>query len=114
VAYQDDGTAPFPDDVRQPLSEQLARPDGEGGSQAARRGRHPEAETCFRQAIDIARRQQAKSLELRAAMSLSRLWQQQGKRAEARELLAPVYSWFTEAFDTADLQEVKALLETLA
>jgi predicted ATPase len=73
-----------------------------------------EAEACFQQALDIARRQQAKSLELRAAMSLSRLWQQQGKRAEARELLAPVYGWFTEGFDTADLQEAKALLRELA
>ena len=72
-----------------------------------------EAETCFRQALDIARRQQAKSWELRAAMSLSRLWQRQGKRAEARVLLAPVYGWFTEGFDTADLQEAKALLEEL-
>ena len=61
----------------------------------------------------MTRRQQAKSLELRAAMSLSRLWQQQGKRAEARELLAPIYSWFTEGFDTPDLQEAKALLEDL-
>ena len=60
-----------------------------------------------------ARRQEAKSLELRAAMSLSRLWQQQGKQVEARELLAPVYGWFTEGFDTADLQEAKALLEGL-
>jgi predicted ATPase len=73
-----------------------------------------QAETCFHQALDIARRQQAKSLELRAAVSLSRLWQQQGKRAEARELLAPIYGWFTEGFDTADLQEAKALLEALA
>ena len=73
-----------------------------------------EAEACFQQALDIARRQQAKSLELRAAMSLSRLWQQQGKRAEARELLAPIYGWFTEGFDTADLQEAKALLEELS
>jgi predicted ATPase/class 3 adenylate cyclase len=73
----------------------------------------PEAETCFRQALDIARRQQAKSLELRAATSLSRLWQQQGKRAEARELLAPIYGWFTEGFDTKDLQEAKVLLEAL-
>ena len=63
-----------------------------------------EAEACFQQALDVARRQEAKSLELRAALSLSRLWQQQGKRAEARELLAPVYGWFTEGFDTADLQ----------
>jgi predicted ATPase len=73
-----------------------------------------EAETYFHQALDVARRQEAKSLELRAAMSLSRLWQQQDKRAEARSLLAPVYSWFTEGFDTADLQEAKALLEGLA
>jgi predicted ATPase len=73
-----------------------------------------EAETCFRRALDIARRQQAKSLELRAAMSMSRLWQQQGKRTAARCLLAPIYGWFTEGFDTADLQEAKALLEELA
>jgi predicted ATPase len=70
-------------------------------------------EACFQQALDIARRQQAKSLELRAAMSLARLRQQQGKRAQARELLAPIYGWFTEGFDTADLQEAKALLEAL-
>jgi predicted ATPase len=72
-----------------------------------------QAEACFQQALAIARRQQAKSWELRAAMSLSRLWQQQGKRAAARELLAPVYGWFTEGFDTADLQDAKALLEEL-
>ena len=74
---------------------------------------HAEAESCFRQALEIARRQGAKSLELRAAMSLSRLWQHQGKRAEAYELLAPIYGWFTEGFDTADLQEAKVLLEEL-
>ena len=62
----------------------------------------------------VARRQQAKSLELRAAVSLARFWQQQGKCAEARELLDPIYGWFTEGFDTADLQEAKALLEGLA
>ncbi len=62
-----------------------------------------EAEACFQQALAIARRQQAKSLELRAAMSLSRLWQQQGKRQAAHDLLAPIYGWFTEGFDTADL-----------
>jgi predicted ATPase len=72
-----------------------------------------EVEERFCQAVAVARRQQAKSLELRAAMSLSRLWQQQGQRAEARELLAPLYGWFTEGFDTADLQEAKALLEEL-
>jgi predicted ATPase len=74
---------------------------------------HAEAETCFRHALDVARRQQAKSWELRAATSLSRLWQQQGKRAEAHELLAPIYGWFTEGFDTRDLQEAEALLEAL-
>jgi predicted ATPase len=73
-----------------------------------------EAEACFQQALDIARRQQAKSLELRAAMSLSRLWQRQGKRGEALALLAPIYGWFTEGFDTADLQEAKTLLDELS
>jgi predicted ATPase len=73
-----------------------------------------QAERCFEQALMIARRQQAKSLELRAAMSLARLWQQQGKRAEARSLLAPIYGWFTEGFDTADLQKARALLEELS
>jgi predicted ATPase len=72
-----------------------------------------EVATCFQQALDIARRQQAKSLELRAAMSLARLWQGQGKHAEARQLLAPIYNWFTEGFDTADLREAKGLLEAL-
>jgi predicted ATPase len=72
-----------------------------------------EAEECFRYALDVAHGQQAKSWELRAAMSLARLWQQQGKRAEAHELLAPIYGWFTEGFDTADLQEAKALLVAL-
>jgi predicted ATPase len=71
------------------------------------------AEICFQQALAIARRQQTKSWELRAATSLSRLWQQQGKRLEAHALLAPVYGWFTEGFDTVDLQEAKALLEEL-
>jgi predicted ATPase len=61
----------------------------------------------------VARNQQAKSLELRAALSLSRLWQQQGEQTVARELLAPIYGWFTEGFDTADLQEAKTLLEGL-
>jgi predicted ATPase len=73
-----------------------------------------EAEAWLQRALDVAHRQQAKSLELRAAMSLSRFWQQQGKRAEAYEILAPIYSWFTEGFDTADLQEAKALLAALA
>jgi predicted ATPase/DNA-binding winged helix-turn-helix (wHTH) protein len=73
----------------------------------------PQAEVCFQQALAIARRQQAKSWELRAAMSLSRMWQQQGKQTAACELLAPVYGWFTEGFDTADLQEAKTLLTAL-
>jgi predicted ATPase len=72
-----------------------------------------EAEAHFQQALAVARRQQAKARELRAALSLSRLWQQQGKRTEAYELLAPIYGWFTEGFDTADLQEARALLEAL-
>ena len=78
---------------------------------AAGRGQQAEeAEACFQQALDLAHRQQAKSLELRAAMSLARLWQGQGKHAEARQLLAPIYNWFTEGFDTVDLQEARALL----
>jgi predicted ATPase len=74
---------------------------------------HAEAETCFRQALAVARRQQAKSWELRVAMSLARLWQGQGKHAEARQVLAPIYDWFTEGFDMADLREAKRLLEAL-
>ncbi len=73
-----------------------------------------EAEACFLKAIEVSRRQQAKSLELRATMSLARLWQKQGKGAEARVMLAEIYGWFTEGFDTADLQDAKALLEELA
>ena len=73
-----------------------------------------EVEACFHKAIDIARHQEAKSWELRAATSMARLWQGQRKRAEARELLAPVYNWFTEGFDTADLKEAQALLDELA
>ena len=72
-----------------------------------------EAEACFLKAIEIARKQQAKSLELRAVMSLSRLWQQQGKKEEARQMLAETYGWFTEGFDTADLKEANALLTEL-
>jgi predicted ATPase len=73
-----------------------------------------EAESCFHQAISIAQNQSAKSWELRAATSLARLWQQQGKRQDAYDLLAPVYGWFTEGFDTADLQDAKAFLDELA
>jgi predicted ATPase len=73
-----------------------------------------EAESSFHKALEVARRQEAKSLELRAATSLARLWQQQGRKAEAHQLLAPVYHWFTEGFDTKDLQEAKVLLAELA
>jgi predicted ATPase len=72
------------------------------------------AEECFQKAIEIARRQQAKSLELRAAMSLSRLWQKQGKKDKARQMLAEVYDWFTEGFDTADMKDAKALRDALS
>jgi predicted ATPase len=72
-----------------------------------------ECRIAFEQALRIARRQQAKSYELRTATSLARLWGEQGRRAAARELLAPVYGWFTEGFDTADLKEARALLEAL-
>ena len=71
------------------------------------------AQACFERALAVARQQQAKSWELRAAMSLARLWRDQGKPQQARELLAPVYGWFTEGFDTLDLKEAKALLDEL-
>jgi predicted ATPase len=73
-----------------------------------------EAEPCFQRALAVAREQEAKLWELRAAMSMARLWRDQGKRDEARDLLAPVYGWFTEGFDTRDLKEAKGLLEELA
>ena len=72
------------------------------------------AESHFKRSLAVARQQQAKSWELRVAMSLARLWRDQGRVSEARELLAPVYGWFTEGFDTRDLKEAKALLEELA
>ena len=72
-----------------------------------------DAQTCFRQALDIAHRQRAKSLELRAAMSLSRLWQRQGKKTVACQMLTAFYTWFSEGFDTVDLPEARALLEQL-
>jgi predicted ATPase len=73
-----------------------------------------QAEACFQNALKVARGQSAKSLELRAAMSLSRLWQRHGKKEEARTLLSEIYGWFTEGFDTADLKEAKALLQGLS
>jgi len=72
-----------------------------------------EAEKCFRQAIEIARRQQAKMWELRTTMSLARLWQQQGRQQEAHKVLSSAYNWFTEGFDTKDLQEARVLLDDL-
>jgi predicted ATPase len=76
--------------------------------------KHMEAEESYGRALAVAREQGAKFWELRAAMSMARLWRDQGKRDEARELLAPVYGWFAEGFDTRDLKEAKALLDTLA
>ncbi len=83
----------------------------EEGSHEERAG---EAEASFQKAIEVAQRQQAKYWELRATTSLARLWQQQGKKEEARQMLAKIYGWFTEGFDTADLKDAKALLEKLA
>jgi predicted ATPase len=85
----------------------------QSGDQSSVSRAQNEAEECFQKALNIARRQQGKSLELRAATSLSRLWHQQGKRDEARELLSETYGWFTEGFDTEDLREAKALLDEL-
>ncbi len=76
-------------------------------------GAPEEAAARYQQALEIARAQEAKSLELRAATSLARLWRHQGKRAEARDLLVSIYGWFTEGFDTADLKDAKALLDEL-
>ena len=90
------------------LLRQATGPDGSPTAQA-----EVEAEACFRRAIEVARWQQAKSFELRAALSLSRLWQRQGRHTDSRDLLATVYDWFTEGFDTPDLQEAKTLLEAL-
>jgi predicted ATPase len=80
----------------------------------ANQANEPEAEACFRTAIEIARSRKARSLELRAAASLARLWRHQGKPEAARDLLTPVYGWFTEGFDTQDLKDAKALLDELA
>jgi predicted ATPase len=93
--------------------ELLLRREAKGHPAQDSRDQH-EAEMCFQHALDVARQQRATSLEPRAAMSLSRLWQCQGKRQEAYDLLAPTYGWFTEGFDTADLQEARALLLTRA
>ena len=84
------------------------------GAVLAATGDTAEAVSWFRQALDTARSQQAKSLELRATMSLARLWQQQGKSTEAYRMLSEIYNWFTEGFETKDLQEAKVLLADLA
>ncbi|MBI1929317.1 adenylate cyclase, partial [Candidatus Poribacteria bacterium] len=93
-----------------------AEPEADKGSVGASPPQtvEPEAETCFHKALDVTRHQQAKSWELRTAVSLGRLWQRQGKKEEARKMLAEIYGWFTEGFDTADLKEAKALLEELS
>ena len=86
------------------------------GGEIALRAPQPDAakpEEYFERALTVARQQRAKSLELRAAMSMARLWRDQGKRDEGRDLLAPIYGWFTEGFDTLDLKEAKALLDAL-
>jgi predicted ATPase len=80
---------------------------------AHRRERLAQTEVHYQRALEIARQQSAKSWELRAAMSLTRLWRDQGKRQQAHDLLAPVYGWFTEGFDTLDLKEARALLNEL-
>ncbi|MBI3249606.1 MAG: AAA family ATPase [Deltaproteobacteria bacterium] len=95
--------------LREKAEEEGVRPQAEGY-----REKTEEAEGCFLRAIEVAQKQQAKSLELRATTSLARLWQQQGKTAEARQMLAEIYGWFTEGFDTRDLQEAKVLLDELS
>ena len=84
------------------------------GQLLLRQGQSEAAEELYRKALSIAEAQEAKLWELRAAVSLARLWGEQGRRVEARDLLAPVYGWFTEGFDTADLKEAKALIDELA
>ena len=84
-----------------------------GGRLLVARGQHDEGEACYRRAIEVSSGQGARMLELRAATSLARLWNDRGRNAEARDLLAPVYGWFTEGFDTLDLKEAKAVLDEL-
>jgi predicted ATPase len=95
-----------------PLSQQRVRLIGRGGVYGGVAG-IPQAAACFHQALAVAREQQARALELRAALSLSRLWQQQGQQDAARQLLEPCYAWFTEGFATPDLQAARALLQEL-
>jgi predicted ATPase len=84
------------------------------GRLLAARGQHDEGEACFLRAIEVSRGQRAKTLELRAATSLARLWSDRGRNVEARDLLTPIYAWFTEGFETPDLREAKILLDSLA
>jgi DNA-binding SARP family transcriptional activator/predicted ATPase len=120
------GKAGQPDRALASLDEALGRVEKSGernceaelhrvkGELLLMQGEAAEAQVCFHQGLDVARRQGSKSLELRAAVSLSRLWQRQGEKAEARQMLTEIYDWFTEGFDTADLIEAKALLEELS
>jgi predicted ATPase len=94
--------------------ELLLAQEGRNQNAKGKREEVSEAEGCLKKAIEVARSQSAKSLELRAVMSMSRLWQQQGRKNEARQKLAEIYGWFTEGFDTADLKDAKALLEELS
>jgi predicted ATPase len=98
--------------------ELLLKHEGERPVPSALKGRNAEREmspeNCFHRAIDIARCQSSKSLELRATASLCRLWQAQGKQEQARQMLVEIYNWFAEGFDTVDLREAKALLEELS
>ena len=112
--------------ARSPCSRRLCRPSKRTGERwfaaelnrhkgqlLLRQGHSDAAKELYREALSIARTQEAKLWELRAASSLAQLWRDQGRRAEARDLLAPVYGWFTEGFETPDLKETKALLEEL-
>jgi predicted ATPase len=115
-----------PDEAFELLEEALASTEVSGerwwlaelhrlrGQLLAARGQHDKGEACFRQAIEVSRGQRARMLELRAATSLARLWSDRGRNAEARDLLAPIYGWFTEGFGTLDLKEAKLLLDALA
>jgi TOMM system kinase/cyclase fusion protein len=106
---EEEGSRLQAEGFREKTEEEGSRPQAEGF-----REKTEEAEKCFHTAIAIAQKQQAKSLELRATVSLARLWQQQGKQYAARNTLSAIYNWFTEGFDTKDLQEAKALLEGLS
>jgi predicted ATPase len=116
--YRQKGQLVLQSGVRSPESEKSPRSKVQGPKSKSPSTQHlapstQEAEACFHKAIDIARQQGAKLLELRATMSLALLWQQQRKKKEARQRLAEIYNWFTEGLDTKDLQAAKALLAEL-